>query len=419
MKRWMILLLAAALALGAAGCSEAENPAQPESAPAAARALEEESEPDTETKEELLYRGTLEDFAVDDEGRTVLILRQAASGINYGYPRLQVTLTEDTALPEEDVANGDYLEARVLLTDPGDENRLPTGDAVSLKKIFSEEGTNFSGTIQSVTEQSDTEGTLLLEGIGNQTPYLFHYDADTLLADGVTLAEGEQIAIYFSGIAATSYPPQSTALEIYPYWPGEVVACTGPMMPAGQSETAAAASLPEETRAPADAARYRGVVEEISARTDSGVTVLLAQAAGTDFGAARLSAVIPAEEIPEDLAVGDYLEIYYGGSLPQSETPQVTAIQANEMPPAEICLFGGEVVSVTADSDGTGSVLLRQIGGENEQVFHYDDSTSCYLPDPSQWQPGDRVMAVYDGVSTRSLPPQSNASEFWPYHDAQ
>ena len=164
------------------------------------------------------------------KGRTVLILRQAASGINYGYPRLQVTLTEDTALPEEDVANGDYLEARVLLTDPGDENRLPTGDAVSLKKIFSEEGTNFSGTIQSVTEQSDTEGTLLLEGIGNQTPYLFHYDADTLLADGVTLAEGEQIAIYFSGIAATSYPPQSTALEIYPYWPGEVVACTGPMM---------------------------------------------------------------------------------------------------------------------------------------------------------------------------------------------
>ena len=57
MKRWMILLLAAALALGAAGCSEAENPAQPESAPAAARALEEESQPDTETKEEPLYRG--------------------------------------------------------------------------------------------------------------------------------------------------------------------------------------------------------------------------------------------------------------------------------------------------------------------------------------------------------------------------
>ena len=125
MKRWMILLLAAALALGAAGCSEAENPAQPESVPAAARALEEESQPDTETKEELLYRGTLEDFAVDDEGRTVLILRQAASGINYGYPRLQVTLTEDTALPEEDVANGDYLEARVCSPTPATKTACP------------------------------------------------------------------------------------------------------------------------------------------------------------------------------------------------------------------------------------------------------------------------------------------------------
>lgn len=94
MKKLLTLLLALTTAVSLAACGAPEAPAEPsEPAPSASEPAEESSKPEENEAEPAAmpgqerlsvadasrFLGTVEDFAVDDAGQTVLLMRRAAA----------------------------------------------------------------------------------------------------------------------------------------------------------------------------------------------------------------------------------------------------------------------------------------------------------------------------------------------------
>lgn len=162
----------------------------------------------------------------------------------------------------------------------------------------------------------------------------------------------------------------------------------------------------------ADAPMYRGVVTEISHNGDY-YEMTLESAEGTNFMYPTItmhtSDDTKASFDFEQTAVGDYLEVYYGDRT-DGVPPYIIA--ANKLPPAEDCIFNGEVVEY--DKEG-GKLTLKSMAGENTVVFNFDDSTQFYM-DTDKITAGAQLNVYHRGAMTRSLPPQGFAYEVRPFH---
>lgn len=164
-----------------------------------------------------MFRGVVEDFAVDDTGKTVLVMR-GAEGTGFA-PSLKVTLTEDTrySFDETKIGNGGFLEIYYGV----DMNEVETPDiveAIAVNDLGSEDMMNYNGTLVEIMKDGDG-GQLLLDPLDeNGTQYAFNYGPDTqFYLDMDALKAGDALNIFHSPIATMSLPPQSPALEVRLY----------------------------------------------------------------------------------------------------------------------------------------------------------------------------------------------------------
>lgn len=161
----------------------------------------------------------------------------------------------------------------------------------------------------------------------------------------------------------------------------------------------------------ADAAMYRGTVVSVF-QTDSVVYFTLRQEEGTNFGIPELSVEAPASKAA-GISAGDYIEVFYGGSPHGQENVQ--AITVKKLPSASLSNYNGEVLSIDFEKK---TILCQNLKAEGTTLFRYTDNTQKYL-DLNSLKEGDKLNIYYNGMLTKSMPPQGNALEIRKYADTQ
>lgn len=201
-----------------------------------------------------------------------------------------------------------------------------------------------------------------------------------------------------------------------------------------QSSSAEENPVPEEISEPtagdtdqdeiyvADAAMYRGTVEEIEKAAEE-TLLTLRQAKGTNYGAASLKFRFTKDTMTsfdlETLEKGAYLDVYYGIDLgKEPDTAQIyDAIGANKKQPAEMVNFNGIIKEISPDPEveGKGDLVMEDIENGQEVIFHYDGENTQFYLNFSDLKPGDKLNIYHRGVYTMSLPPQGGALEVQEY----
>ena len=232
MKKLLTLLLALTTAASLAACGAPEAPAEPsEPTPSASEPAEESSEPEENEAEPAAmsgqdrlsvadasrFLGTVEDFAVDDAGQTVLLMRRAAGS---NLPReLKVTLTEDTnySFDSAQLGNGAFLEVYY----GGEPDETGAVDAIAVNDLISEDLVVYNGTLVEITTDPEKEEgcSLLLDPLTEDgMQYVFHVDESTqFYLDFASLKAGDKLHVIHSPASTRSLPPQSATWEISPY----------------------------------------------------------------------------------------------------------------------------------------------------------------------------------------------------------
>ncbi len=211
-----------------------------------------------------------------------------------------------------------------------------------------------------------------------------------------TAQAGDTVSISYNGEIAESFPAQIA--QVYAISLVE----RAPEQPA----------LPETVYV-ADAAQYRG---ELLEQADG--SWLVAQVPGRDYGYPSLTFIIDENtktSAPwKDYTPGDYVEIYYG--VAQGET--AAAIGINKLGRADMVIYNG-ILKEKMEQEGRISLLLESMENPGQTaVFHISEETQLYF----NWedvQPGDAFSILYNGIMTRSLPPQANAKEISRYTTKQ
>ena len=167
----------------AASQAESEAPAE-ESVPEEADAEAAPVEPLAAPEGSQVFRGTVEDFAVSDDGATVLLMRRA---VGTSFPAdLKVKLIADGSadtqfgMDADLLGNGSFLE--VYYT-PGQENPDGSVTALVVNDALSEDLVYYNGTVVEVAPdpEQEGEGYLLLDPLeegGMQ--YRFNYGPETI-----------------------------------------------------------------------------------------------------------------------------------------------------------------------------------------------------------------------------------------------
>lgn len=182
-------------------------------------------------------------------------------------------------------------------------------------------------------------------------------------------------------------------------------------------------SLPEnetESMIPpvADAALYRGEVTEVGTGEGGGIVLTLNEVKGVTYGypsiKVELSEDTRSAVEPGEIAVGDYIEVYYGSAAIPGDS--VTAIAINRLAPADLSVINAVVESITPQEgkDDFGEIAVNVIGSNEAMVIHYTDNTQFYL-DRGEIKAGDKLNIFTSGATTRSIPPQANALEIRSY----
>ena len=172
---------------------------------------------------------------------------------------------------------------------------------------------------------------------------------------------------------------------------------------------------PAPLDAPADTAMYRGNVIDISVA--NGTTIItLKQVKGTNFGAAEISfAFTDASKANfdiDDLTIGRYVEVYYGGPAGASKD----VIVANLLSDASFIVYNGEIVSATNTATTGGFVGTLEVKLENEttMIFNCNDNTQFYI-NISDLTAGTQVNILGNFIIQLSEPPQNTAFEVRPF----
>lgn len=245
MNKLKSIVLAIILTLSFAACSQKsdqtdvtpEQPLQTESSQDSSIAENEpkvessqdssvdENEPKVESEkvevaDAAMYRGTIVSMEDTDDGKQITL--EQAEGTNFGAPKLNFLLTENTtsSFEESELATGKYLEVFYGLAED---------ETLDSEKLYSVIGANlypeadivnFNGIIKEfkTDETKENEGTILMEDSKTNQEVLFHYSNDTnFYLDPTQLKQGDEINIFHSGIFTRSLPPQGSALEIRTY----------------------------------------------------------------------------------------------------------------------------------------------------------------------------------------------------------
>lgn len=192
--------------------------------------------------------------------------------------------------------------------------------------------------------------------------------------------------------------------------------CVG-LASAAEPKTQAETKTAEGPLLIADAAMYRGAVTEVE-QTEEGTVVSLEQAKGTDFGADSMRFLLGADtklsfEI-ENLAIGGYLEVFYGAQPGEKADVQtiVPAISAKLYASAEMVNFNGTLEQVVSgQKEGTGRLMMTDLESGQTVIFNYsEEDTQIYL-NLDELQTGDRLNIFHRGIFTLSLPPQGSPLE--------
>lgn len=177
-----------------------------------------------------------------------------------------------------------------------------------------------------------------------------------------------------------------------------------------------------------DAAMYRGTITKIEDGKEAGSKVFtLEQYEGTNFGNKTLQFIVNDSTRTNiennELAEGMFVEMYYGASVDGTTEEPVTAIVIKKMPEAEMIYINTEIISVTKNTDGTGTILSKRIsaggaeGGE-EIAINFSSETQMYI-NLDEASEGDKINVLITGPMTRSLPPQVFALEIGEYSSAE
>ena len=218
-----------------------------------------------------------------------------------------------------------------------------------------------------------------------------------------------------AGCAGNSAAPDSPGNQI-PDPPEIPEISDGAPLPEDQPvmESDPAGLLPESVMV-ADSAMYRGTITDIG-EDDDGLIMTVEQVRGTNFGYPSLviavgnDIVMSGFQSPDELQVGDYLEVFYGLAL---SGEGAVAIAARLLPGADLVIFNGAIEEVVVQEAQlrVGYIRLSAIDGGSEHVFHFSPEFTQFYLDFDVLQPGDKLNIFYNGVSTRSIPPQSSALE--------
>ena len=184
--------------------------------------------------------------------------------------------------------------------------------------------------------------------------------------------------------------------------------------PASSSEPEPNTSSTEPAPPPmvADAALYRG---EITEAKDG--SLVIAQVPGRIFGPDELTVLVDENthlETPfTDLAVGDYIEVYYGRSPSGAPPTEVTAILINKLMPAEAVMLYAKVTDFFLEDGKLKSISIETAKGE-PIVFRVDDNTQIYLT-VADLKVGDELSIYHSGILAESYPAQGFALEVAPF----
>lgn len=160
----------------------------------------------------------------------------------------------------------------------------------------------------------------------------------------------------------------------------------------------------------ADAKMYRGTVTQL----EDGTMVL--EAYPGSFVTKTMDFIIDestrANFDIETLAVGDHLEVFYGGV--NTDGTESVAIAMNRLPAAEMVYYNGTIVDTTETDSGIRLTMASLDMPEDVSdadrsayytVFNVTDETQLYISE-SDLVPGTALNIYHKGVMALSLPPQ-------------
>ncbi|MCI8649003.1 MAG: hypothetical protein HFG20_02695 [Anaerotruncus sp.] len=187
-------------------------------------------------------------------------------------------------------------------------------------------------------------------------------------------------------------------------------------MEGASSEQEPKGTLEEKERiVVADAAVYRGILQDLSVDEQGRTAWILEKVEGSDYQYPRLQAVITdSTRFNSDnskIGNGSYLEVYYSGE--PDEYGLIEAIAINELLSPDLTIYNGVLTQIEQDKEnkGYGSLYLKGLTEEDMgYTFHYSPETQFYM-ELSSLKEGDLLHVVHSPASTRSLPPQSAAFE--------
>lgn len=260
----------------------------------------------------------------------------------------------------------------------------------------------YQGEVIEIMEMEDGIA-YLIEKDGEQILFKMPEGSETI-TDLNDIAVGDSVEVYYDGILTRSIPAQGTAADIVKLDGAEVTENTKFYV--------------------ADAAMYRGEVVDVITSENGDTSIVLEQVEGRDYGHEQI--VFNLDEYTringelEDIQVGDYLEVFYGGAMTSSVVPHTGAIAINKLMPADIVVFNGEVNEIVFNDDDKteGYMLMTDLSTDMEIVFHFGEGTQIYM-NIDEIKPGDKLNILHSGAVAMSMPPQGSALEIAPYTAAE
>lgn len=192
-------------------------------------------------------KGTVEDFAVDDQGRTVWLLRQ--EGAPAGAAPLQITITQNTQIEgDNDIGNGsviyvEYKENKAksqvsqkrtsLLNPKVPASQYQSQTVLTAQKVRKEapapEYVFYGEVLEILPGGYGVDGSFHMREITDNPEtaqeIVFHYSSDT--ASAITLKDvkvGDRFDVVYGGALTRSLPPQGFAEAVLDHDAPAVVA---------------------------------------------------------------------------------------------------------------------------------------------------------------------------------------------------
>ena len=165
-----------------------------------------------------LFRGSVESITQDGEETEIRLVR--AAGTDYGMETMITRITADTRYGFDlaELELGNYLEIWYGVSPDGQMEDVEYFPAIVANLLPDASASVYNGTIVEITDNGDGTGRLLLQPIGDGQETLFSYDESTqFYLDRESMAVGDELNIYTTGIATMSLPPQAYAIEVRPY----------------------------------------------------------------------------------------------------------------------------------------------------------------------------------------------------------